>query len=152
MSHTRMESQSLNPANRVPLTAKSSEEEHILQIGNKKLKNAIVEDVNNNPTANRIPSMLVGKQRQPISYKDSLVGITPDAYEKVFFEDFNMDQDHPSEMDTADDEPLEDRELKVELSKEAKIKIRQKWLSSLIIKVFGKNIGYSYLKWKIQDL
>ena len=64
-----------------------------------------------------------------------------------------MDQDVLTKSEKGVEEPLEEHELKVTLSTKAKNKIRQKWLTSLIVKVFGKkNVGYNYLKWKIQEL
>ena len=38
------------------------------------------------------------------------------------------------------------------MSNEAKHKIKQRWLTLLIVKGLGKNVGYNYLKWKLQAL
>ena len=49
-----------------------------------------------------------------------------------------MDQDNTLDRFVTTNEPLEEYELRVNLSAEAKSKIRQKWIASLIIKVFEK--------------
>ena len=121
------------------------EEKDLLQRSNKNLKNVITDDLANQCTIHVIPSMPAGNPRQPLSYKESLVGLIPRAYQKAFFEKFGMDQGKPMK-------PLEEYKLKVNLSVEAKSKIRQKWTTSLIIKVFDKIVGFNYLKWKIHDL
>ena len=51
-----------------------------------------------------------------------------------------------------DQDMMIESELRVNLSYEAKYKIIQRWLTSLIVKVFEKNVGYNYLKWKLQAL
>ena len=62
----------------------SFKEEDILERSNKKLKNSIVHEENNQPCAHTIPTMPVGLPRPQVPYKDSLVGHIPSAYKKVF--------------------------------------------------------------------
>ena len=40
----------------------------------------------------------------------------------------------------------------VKLSKETKSRIRAPWTKALIVKVYGKTVGYSYLAFKINTL
>ena len=42
--------------------------------------------------------------------------------------------------------------MDVKLSKETKARIRAPWAKALIVKVYGKSVGYSYLTFKINTL
>ena len=62
-----------------------------------------------------------------------------------------MNQDNSLDNSASTNEPLEEYGLRINLSAEAKSKIRQKWTTSLTIKVYERTIGFNYLKWKIQN-
>ena len=88
--------------------------------------------------------------RVPISYKDSLVGDIPGAYEQAF----RLDMDREEEEDDSDTElePLIEGMVEIKLSKETKSRIRKPWAKALIVKVFGKTVGFNYLTFKINAL
>ena len=87
--------------------------------------------------------------RAPVIYKDTLVGEIPGAYEQAF----KFDVGRAIEDDTETDlEPLIEGMVDVSLSKETLIRIREPWYKALIVKVFGRNVGYSYLTFKINEL
>nr|POE88721.1 hypothetical protein CFP56_39220 [Quercus suber] len=87
--------------------------------------------------------------RVPVSYKDTLVGEIPGAYEQAF----KFDIERVDEDDTeADLEPLIEGMVDVSLSKETMMRIREPWHKALIVKVFGRTVGYSYLTFKINEL
>ena len=52
-----------------------------------------------------------------------------------------------------EDEPFSKCKVKIILSKkkkeEAKEQIKQKWKTSLIVKLFRKNVSFNYLDWKL---
>nr|POE91690.1 hypothetical protein CFP56_53057 [Quercus suber] len=83
------------------------------------------------------------------SFKEKLVGEIPGAFAKAFdFTDFMEDEAE------SDDEVLELREglAAVKLSKETKLRIRGPWANTLIIKLFGKAVGFSFLQSKLNFL
>lgn len=49
-------------------------------------------------------------------------------------------------------EPLTEGMAEVKLSKETKARIRAPWSRALIVKVFGRSVGYHYLTFKINAL
>ena len=76
------------------------------------------------------------------SYKDKLVGECPGAFGKAF------DFENTIEMEAVtDDEADEDRpgEATIRLTRDRKGKIQAAWKDALIVKVFGKTIGYHFL-------
>ena len=77
-----------------------------------------------------------------LSYKDTLVGELPGAFEQAF--DFNNEMEYDA---TSDDkfENLPPGEVVVKLSGERKNKIRALWATALIVKVFGKTMGFHFL-------
>nr|POE93131.1 hypothetical protein CFP56_58935 [Quercus suber] len=87
--------------------------------------------------------------RNVISYKDSLVGDIPGAYEQAFKLDNVWDDGE--ELDT-EVEPLIEGMAEVKLSKEIKACIRALWSKALIVKVFGRTVGFSYLTFKLNAL
>ena len=84
-----------------------------------------------------------------MSYKYSLVGDIPGAYEQAFkFDTIRYDDDEDSNVEV---EPLIEGMAEVKLSKE-KSRIREFWSKALIVKVFGRTVGFSYLTFKINAL
>lgn len=79
----------------------------------------------------------------------NLVGETPGAYSQAFAFSDHMEADSDS-----DEEIEEVREglASVSLSKETKQRIRAPWAKALIVKVFGKTVGYNYLHSKLLGL
>ena len=49
-------------------------------------------------------------------------------------------------------EPLIEGMAEVKLSKETKTHIRASWSKALIVKVFGRTVGFSYLTFKLNAL
>lgn len=77
-----------------------------------------------------------------VSYKESLVGEIPGAYEQAFVTDYKMEV----EVDSDDEESnLEVGVIAVNLFRERKASIRAKCTKALIVKVVGKTVGYQFL-------
>ncbi|XP_050277862.1 uncharacterized protein LOC126719336 [Quercus robur] len=87
--------------------------------------------------------------RKIISYKDSLVGDIPGAYEQAFKFDKDWKEEYESDTEL---EPLLEGMVEVNLSKETKAHIRAPWSKALIVKVYGRSIGFNYLTFKINAL
>ena len=84
-----------------------------------------------------------------LSFKDKLVGDTPGAYSQtfVFLNQMEADSDSNEEL-----EEIREGFASVCLSKETKQRIRAPWTNAIIVKVFGRNVGYNYLHSKLLDL
>ncbi|XVF09486.1 hypothetical protein REPUB_Repub07fG0097200 [Reevesia pubescens] len=64
-----------------------------------------------------------------------------------------MDRDSDEEEQNNEDQSsYDDAELSATLTKEEKKKIRAKWNRTLIVKVFGKTVGYQHLLFKLNQL
>ena len=87
--------------------------------------------------------------RTPVSYKDTLVGEIPGAYEQAFKFDIGRTFEDDTETNL---EPLIEGMVDVSLFKETLMRIREPWYKALIVKVFGRNVGFSYLTFKIDEL
>ena len=88
-------------------------------------------------------------QKDFVSYKDRLVGDIPGAYEQAFKLDNVWDDGEESDTEV---EPLIEGMAEVKLSKETKDRIKAPWSKALIVKVFGRTVGYSYLTFKLNAL
>ena len=77
------------------------------------------------------------------------MGEIPGAYEQAF--KFDVGRAIEDDIET-DLEPLIEGVVDVSLSKETSMHIREPWYKVLIVKVFGRNVGYSYLSFKINEL
>uniref|UniRef100_A0A2N9GQK4 DUF4283 domain-containing protein n=1 Tax=Fagus sylvatica TaxID=28930 RepID=A0A2N9GQK4_FAGSY len=75
--------------------------------------------------------------RVGVSYKESLLGEIPGAYERAFFGN-SMEEDGAVYSDDEDGDPPEEGEVVIKFSKELKQRIRAPWNTSLIVKVFGR--------------
>lgn len=87
--------------------------------------------------------------RTVISYKDTLVGDILGAYQQAFQVDKIWEEGYESDSDL---EPLVDGMAEVKLSKEIKAHIKTPWSKALIVKAFGKSVGFNYLTFKINAL
>lgn len=84
-----------------------------------------------------------------ISYKDTLVGEIPGAYEHAFKFNIAREDEEESEPDL---EPFIEGMVDVNLSKESFKRIRKPWSKALIVNVFGRTVGFNYLSFKINAL
>ena len=82
-------------------------------------------------------------------YKHSLIGDILGAYAQAF--SFDKVEGNEEESDSELDDLVEGM-VDVKLSKETKARIRAPWAKALIVKVYGKSVGYSYLTFKINTL
>nr|POE69483.1 hypothetical protein CFP56_74936 [Quercus suber] len=80
------------------------------------------------------------------SFKEKLVREIPGAYAKAFdFTDFlDKEADSDEEMDE-----LREGLVVVKLTRETKLQIRKPWSNALIIKLYGRTMGYSFLQNKL---
>nr|XP_023911415.1 uncharacterized protein LOC112023033 [Quercus suber]POF11677.1 uncharacterized protein CFP56_62253 [Quercus suber] len=114
---------------------RSREEDDVLQQSTKKVKESYQnEEPSKLPSSNRD-----GKGR---SYKEKLLGLNTGAYEHTFA--FENDMDTEVESD-ADEKDLPLGEVAVRLSGVRKASIRAAWNNALIVKVFGKTVGYHFM-------
>ena len=87
--------------------------------------------------------------RIPVNYKNSLVGDIPGAYEQAFTYDKVWDDDEDFNTDI---KPLLEGMAEVKLSKATKACIRTPWSKALIVKVFGRIVGFKNLNSKINAI
>jgi hypothetical protein len=92
------------------------------------------------------------KVRTSISYKESLVGEMPGAYEHAFFGNSMEEDEAISSDEDEDEEPPEEGEVVIKFTRELKHRIRAPWSSSLIVKVFGRSVGYVFLVNKLKNM
>ena len=78
-----------------------------------------------------------------------MIGDIPDAYEQAFKLDKVWDDGEESDTEI---EPLVEGMAKIKLSKETEARIGAPWAKALIVKVFGKTVGFNYLTFKINAL
>ena len=91
----------------------------------------------------------LGPWNQSMSFKDKLVGEIPGAYIQAFnFEDL-MEDDAESDEEI---ETLRQGLVAVRFSKEEKRQIRDPWARALIVKVYGKSVGFQFLQSKLLSL
>ena len=135
---------------------RSREEEAELSRSTKKVKESHCNDSQQRPF-NGINPNAMGSSQLPEpnnvkkSFKDKLIGEIPGAYAQAFdfFEyiDNGMESESDSEVDS-----LRQGVAAVSLSKATIQRIRAPWSSALIIKVFGRSVGYNFLLSKLHDL
>lgn len=90
-----------------------------------------------------------GLGRNMGSYKDRLVGAIPGAFEQAFGFDCSMHDDLVSD---SEEEQSHEGSARVYFSKEDKIRMRSPWHKALIIKTFGRRMGFSFLVEKIRSM
>lgn len=117
----------------------SDEEEDALARSTKKFKE-------NHYTLGEKENVLDLKQG---SYKDKLVGAIPGAFKQAFGFGSTMPEDLESKTK---DDSLQEGSTRVLFSKEEKSRIRAPWQHALIIKPFGRKVGFSFLDSKIHSM
>jgi hypothetical protein len=90
------------------------------------------------------------RARTSISYKDSLIGVIPGAYEHAFFGNSMEEDEIISSNEEEDEEPPKEGEVVIKFTYELKHRIRAPWSTSLIVKVFGRSVGYVFLVNKLK--
>ncbi|KAF3948626.1 hypothetical protein CMV_025403 [Castanea mollissima] len=121
---------------------RSREEDAELQRSTKKVKENHCLD---HPQAASPQSSQEGSR----SYKEKLLGEMPGAFEQAFSFGLNMD----TEAESDDEFPkLPIGEKAVTFSGSTKTRIRAPWTNALIVKVFGKTVGYHFLLSRITSL
>ena len=129
----------------------SREEEAELERSNKKVKDVRHAGFSSSHGGgghfNGQPS--VSRPPETQTFKDKLLGEIPGAYNQAFSFDEQMDSAIES-----DDEIEELREgfAAVKLSKEVKHRIRTVWAKSLIVKVYGRSVGFNFIQSKLNTL
>ena len=83
------------------------------------------------------------------SYRDKLVGSIPGAFEKAFGFACDMQEDLQSDDE---EEQAEEGCLRVCFSRDEKTHMRAPWHQALIIKPFGRKVGYTFLAAKIRSM
>nr|POE91809.1 uncharacterized protein CFP56_64217 [Quercus suber] len=83
------------------------------------------------------------------TFKDKLVGEIPGAYAEAF--EFSDLLDSEAESDEEMEE-LSEGLAAVKLTRETKLRIRKPWSNALIIKLYGRTIGLSFLQSKLNLL
>lgn len=87
---------------------------------------------------------------QNLSYKEKLVGQLPGAYKSAFSLVDSMQEDANSDVEKSD---LEEGTVALALiSKEEKLRIQSQWSKALIVKTFGRTVGYQFLSQRVREL
>ncbi|XP_050260020.1 uncharacterized protein LOC126705116 [Quercus robur] len=129
----------------------SSEEEAELERSNKKVKDVrhagfSVSHDSSFQSQGRLNSPSHGEKS---SFKDKLLGEIPGAYNQAFAFEEHMEADIESDEEL---EELREGFAAVKLSKGVKHRIRAVWASSLIVKVYGRSVGFSYIQTRLNAL
>nr|POE50025.1 hypothetical protein CFP56_38467 [Quercus suber] len=124
---------------------RSSKEEDTLERSTKKIKKIhLVNEIN----IERLRDVRYARYSAN-SYKDKLVGSISGAYEQAF--GFSASMDEEAESDEDDDELYEGM-AKLKVSSEEKAGIRAPWSQSIIVKAFGKSVGFVYMSSKLRTM
>lgn len=116
-------------------SVRSRKEDHILQRSTKKVKESHRDSFGHK---NQRPNSKVEGR----SYRDKLVGECTGGFEKKFEVENTMEMETMSNDETEEDLPSK---ATVSLSGDRKGKILAAWTNALIVKVFGKTVGYHFL-------
>lgn len=125
-----------------PSTRRHSEEQDLLERSTKKTKTS-TETPMGEVSTNREGDDLVGKD------KGGSTGTL--SFKQIVANEISMDSKKQEELDLiSDDEEDADDEVDggcpiIRLTKEEKLRLRNKWRQTLIVKVLGRNVGYAYL-------
>ena len=84
-----------------------------------------------------------------MSFRDKLVGEIPGAYVQAFNYTEQMEADEDSDSETND---LRDGLIAVKFPRELKSSIRSPWSRALIVKVYGRSVGFSFLHGRLLSL
>lgn len=83
------------------------------------------------------------------SYKEKLVGAIPGAFVQAFGFDSSMQEDLEFDIE---EEQIHDGGVNVYFYKEDKVRMRAPWQKALIIKTFGRRMGFSFLVNKVRRM
>lgn len=83
------------------------------------------------------------------SYKDKLVGDIPGVYEQAFGVVANMEEEVQSDVE---EDYLCEGMVAILLSKKEKTRIREPWGQAIIVKTFGRNVGFLFLSTKLRAM
>nr|POE55990.1 hypothetical protein CFP56_63319 [Quercus suber] len=78
------------------------------------------------------------------SYKDKLVGDIPGAYEQAFGFEATIEEETESDYEESS---LFGGMVAISLSKKEKARIREPWGQAIIVKTFGKKVGFLFLSY-----
>ena len=130
--------------------ALSREEEAELLRSKKKVKDVnhadFREGANENDSYPRNNNAWVSPNK---SFKEKLVGEIPGAYAQAFDFYDQMEDDVDSDKEVSG---LREGLAAIKLSKETKRRIRGSWSKALIVKLYGRKIGFTYIQNKLQQL
>ena len=87
-----------------------------------------------------------GSWNQTGTFKDKLVGEVPSAYTQAFSFEDSMEDDIDSEDKV---ENLREGLVAVKFSKDLKNEIRCPWTRALIVKVYGRSVGFNFIQNKL---
>ena len=84
-----------------------------------------------------------------MTFKDRLMGEVPGAYTQAFsFEDLMKD-----DIESDDEvEALREGLVAVKFSKELKHEMRSPWTHALIVKVYGRSVGFNFIHNKLLSM
>ena len=128
----------------------SREEQDELAHSNKKVKNVnhagFSDSSDSRPSS---PTQPQGMWSRTMSFRDMVVGEIPGAYTQAFnFEDL-MEDDEESDDEV---EALKEGLVAVKFPRELKQKIKYPWARALIVKVYGRSIGFNYIQTRLLAL
>ena len=128
----------------------SMEEQEELSCSNKKVKNVGhagfqegLDTLSSSPRHGR------GSWNQTGTFKDRLVGEVPGAYTQAFSFGDLIEDDIESDHEV---EALRERLVVVKFSKDFKHEIRSPWTRALIVKVYGRSVGFNFIHNKLLSL
>ena len=119
-----------------PSPSSSEEEEDAFHCSTKKIKDGHTSPLPNSPF-------------QAPSYKAKLVGQLLGAYKVAFNLVEQMQEDVESDTE---EENVDEGDVVLALTKDEKIRIRSQWSKALIIKTFGRTVGYLFLSQRVREL
>ena len=90
-----------------------------------------------------------GQDRPTSSFKNKLIGEIPGAFIQAFDFSETMDEDEESDDELA---TTRDGFVAVSLSKSTKKRIRATWSKAMIVKVYGRFVGFSFMQTKLLSL
>jgi len=131
--------------------ALSREEQAKLMCSNKKVKNVkhagYGEGSDSMPSS---PNHSYGPWSRATSFKDKLLGEIPGVFSQAFNLVDSMEDE--SDLDEGEVETLREGLAAVKFSKEFKRQIRRPWGCALIVKVFGRSVGFTFLHNRLLSL
>lgn len=84
------------------------------------------------------------------SFNDKLCGEIPRAYSQAF--DFSSDYTNEDIMFDDEIKDLVEGITAIKVFKERKAKIRSQWTNAIIVKVFGRSVGFRFLQTRLSSL